>query len=354
MKTQMYLPAIALMMMTANAMAQTKIKDGSVSSAAQPGANAILELESDNKGLLLPRVALTSLNNAAPLSAHTAGMTVYNTAGTGDVSPGFYYNNGNEWVRINQPEPWKVQNSTNDAVSNNQDIYQMGKVAINKNTPSDKQLEVVGDLKAQYSSGTYNGGINTNFNGYGIPMNLFYVSDNADLVAATKSSVISLYDGMANVQSSNGLAGGSIAAVSSANGGNVGLVANNSDQSVAAEIWVTANGANGNITFSHNKQSGERASISVEKLSGITFDFRKANGSAEGAYTLPRTAGLPNQVLAVSTNVGGTNGTSMLTWKDVNSVWNIPVFLTDADADLALPSGSLYRLSNSRTVLQRP
>lgn len=349
----MYLPAIALMMMTASAMAQTKIKDGSVSSTAQPGANAILELESNSKGLLLPRVALTALNNTAPLSAHVAGMTVYNTANTGDVSPGFYYNNGSEWIRINQPEPWKVQNSTDDAHSNSQDIYQMGKVAINKSTPSDKQLEVVGDLKAQYSNGAYNGGINTNFTGYGVPMNLFYVSDNADLVAANKSSVISLYDGMANIQSNNGLGGGSISALSSSNGGNVGMIANNSDQSIAAEIWVASNGPNGNIALSHNKQNGERAAISVEKLSGVTFDFKKANGTTEGAYTLPRTAGLPNQVLAVSTNVGGTNGTSTLMWKDM-SIMNIPVYLTDADADTALPSGSLYRISGSRMVRQRP
>lgn len=72
----------------------------------EPNSNAVLDLISNsNKGLLLPRVALTATNNPAPTSAHTAGMTVYNTATTSvnngyDVSPGFYYNDGTKWVQL--------------------------------------------------------------------------------------------------------------------------------------------------------------------------------------------------------------------------------------------------------------
>ncbi len=62
--------------------------------------NSVLELESSNKGLLLPRVALSSTASATPLSAHVSGMTVYNTATVGDVMPGFYYNNGTNWVKM--------------------------------------------------------------------------------------------------------------------------------------------------------------------------------------------------------------------------------------------------------------
>ena len=64
--------------------------------------NAILEMESTNKGMLLPRLALTSTSAPAPLGAHVAGMTVYNTAAPtgGNVTPGFYYNSGSAWVRV--------------------------------------------------------------------------------------------------------------------------------------------------------------------------------------------------------------------------------------------------------------
>lgn len=68
------------------------------STGAQPNSSAGLDVDFPDKGLLIPRVALTGTANAAPLSAHVAGMIVYNTATAGDVVPGFYYNNGSSWV----------------------------------------------------------------------------------------------------------------------------------------------------------------------------------------------------------------------------------------------------------------
>jgi len=65
---------------------------------AVPNADAGLDVDFTNKGLLIPRVALTGTANFAPLTAHVAGMIVYNTATAGDVIPGFYYNNGTKWV----------------------------------------------------------------------------------------------------------------------------------------------------------------------------------------------------------------------------------------------------------------
>jgi hypothetical protein len=62
--------------------------------------NSILEIEHTSKGLLLPRIALSSTISSAPMSAHLAGMIVYNTATTADVSPSFYYNDGTRWIRV--------------------------------------------------------------------------------------------------------------------------------------------------------------------------------------------------------------------------------------------------------------
>jgi hypothetical protein len=67
-------------------------------------SNAVFEVESATKGILLPRVALTGTASPAPLSAFTAGMTVYNTAtagsGTTAVTPGMYYSDGTKWVPL--------------------------------------------------------------------------------------------------------------------------------------------------------------------------------------------------------------------------------------------------------------
>jgi len=69
-----------------------------------PNSNAILDLnmnETDDgtRGLLLPRVALVSTTDASPMNAHVAGMLVFNTATSNDVTPGVYYNDGEMWIR---------------------------------------------------------------------------------------------------------------------------------------------------------------------------------------------------------------------------------------------------------------
>ncbi|WHT40609.1 hypothetical protein QNH98_08710 [Myroides sp. mNGS23_01] len=63
-------------------------------------ANAMLEIEAANKGLLLPRLELVSTTDFAPLQAHVAGMTVYNIKRQNDVVPGFYYNDGTKWQQM--------------------------------------------------------------------------------------------------------------------------------------------------------------------------------------------------------------------------------------------------------------
>jgi hypothetical protein len=66
--------------------------------------NSLLEVESVNKGVRLPRIALVSADSFAPLTEHVAGMIVYNTATAGtapnNVLPGFYYNDGTKWLNL--------------------------------------------------------------------------------------------------------------------------------------------------------------------------------------------------------------------------------------------------------------
>jgi hypothetical protein len=65
-----------------------------------PDPSAMLDVKSAEKGLLPPRVSLTSTNIAAPVTAPAVGLQVYNTAKVGvpptNVSPGIYSWNGNQ------------------------------------------------------------------------------------------------------------------------------------------------------------------------------------------------------------------------------------------------------------------
>jgi hypothetical protein len=64
-------------------------------------SSALLDLESTNKGLLLPRVALASTSDVSTISSPATGLIVYNTATVSDVTPGLYvFVGSNKWNRL--------------------------------------------------------------------------------------------------------------------------------------------------------------------------------------------------------------------------------------------------------------
>lgn len=72
---------------------------------ATPNSSAGLDVDYTNKGVLIPRVALTASNSNAPIGASIAtSLIVYNTATAGaspnHVVPGYYYWNGSMWIRL--------------------------------------------------------------------------------------------------------------------------------------------------------------------------------------------------------------------------------------------------------------
>ncbi len=72
-----------------------------------PAPGAILDIDSENSGVLIPRVELVETNNQAPIIAPTPeiGLLVFNTATVNDVTPGFYYWNGTQWVELSGATP---------------------------------------------------------------------------------------------------------------------------------------------------------------------------------------------------------------------------------------------------------
>jgi len=89
------------------------------STGAAPVTSAALDVDMANKGILIPRVALTSLTTFAPVTGTaTASLLVYNTATISGATPGYFYWSGSIWLRmITQQEAWKVGASASDANS---------------------------------------------------------------------------------------------------------------------------------------------------------------------------------------------------------------------------------------------
>lgn len=72
---------------------------------ASPADGAILDISSSNKGLLTPRVNLTSSTDVTTITPSApVGLLVYNMITSGSlpfqVTPGFYYWNGIQWLRF--------------------------------------------------------------------------------------------------------------------------------------------------------------------------------------------------------------------------------------------------------------
>ncbi|MDQ3046646.1 MAG: hypothetical protein M3R27_03790, partial [Bacteroidota bacterium] len=90
---------LSLFIRTTDSLAQNV---GINSTGASAAASAGLDIDFSNKGLLIPRVALTATNAAGPVTAPATSLLVYNTAtassGSTAVVPGYYYWNGSAWV----------------------------------------------------------------------------------------------------------------------------------------------------------------------------------------------------------------------------------------------------------------
>ena len=114
-----------------------------------PHEGALLDLKENNKvsrtepnatkGLLFPKVSLSSSTSLEPLFSTTAephktssmGMVVYNVNDkAAGIKIGLCVWNGDEWVATGESGPWMKAETTDFATENTDSIYQMGPVAI--------------------------------------------------------------------------------------------------------------------------------------------------------------------------------------------------------------------------------
>jgi len=101
MKTHTHILALFLLFFAAISSNAQNI--GINATGAAPVTSAGLDVDFTNKGILIPRVALTTTTLLAPVvGISTASLLVYNTATAGvspnNVTPGYYYWNGSKWI----------------------------------------------------------------------------------------------------------------------------------------------------------------------------------------------------------------------------------------------------------------
>lgn len=79
-----------------------------------PDNSAQLDIYSNKRGVLLPRLQLVKTTEAGPVTGPVASLLIYNTATINDVTPGFYYWDGTKWLRIARSDESTFANLTPD------------------------------------------------------------------------------------------------------------------------------------------------------------------------------------------------------------------------------------------------
>lgn len=85
-----------------------------------PSTSSVLDITGTDRGVLLPRIALTGTTDATSITnGNVEGLTVYNTATAADVIPGYYYWSNAKWNLQLTPETgWtKTGNAGTDSAT---------------------------------------------------------------------------------------------------------------------------------------------------------------------------------------------------------------------------------------------
>ncbi|MBX2979304.1 MAG: hypothetical protein KF905_08425 [Flavobacteriales bacterium] len=299
---------------------------------AAPAASAMLDVDvsalpaANKRGLLVPRIALTAANVAAPVVTPAVSLLVYNTAtagaGVNAVSPGYYYWNGTVWVRFaNSTDAWTTLGNagtvagtnfigTTDAVdwviktggsaaaNERMRVLSSGKVVVNNTGVG----AFTNDVFSVYANGTTNG-TTTNISAQGLRAINGYTSSGfgvAGFASGTTGTSFGVY-GAANATTgtANAIRGESTAPNSTAVVGisNVGAGALNTA--------TTGHGVFGQINGTLN---GTAVGFGVRGLINATMTTGDARG-VQGASPSDNGTG----VIGFATSAA-TTGNSVGTW----------------------------------------
>jgi len=70
-------------------------------------ASSMLDVNASDKGMLIPRISLTSAIDNATIGSPATSLLIYNSATAGtypnDIVPGFYYWDGTKWIPLIRP-----------------------------------------------------------------------------------------------------------------------------------------------------------------------------------------------------------------------------------------------------------
>jgi trimeric autotransporter adhesin len=292
MKKIYYLLTLLLFTYVQSANAQMGIN----STGAVPDVSAMLDVSSTNKGVLIPRIALTATNSNAPVGASiTISLLVYNTATAGvfptNVLPGFYYWNGTKWVSISDSSSgWSLLGNSG-SVDGTNFIGNTDNVPLNfrVNNQSSGKIDPI-------KSNSFYG----HFSGYSNNLGQF----NA---AFGKSSLYSNTDGNFNTANGNqALNANTTGSQNTANGAN-SLNSNtigSANTAFGYNAMFSNSGGNNGTAFGTNAMYYTNSTATAFTNTNVAVGFE----SLRGSFTASANTGLSNTAVGYQTLLNNSTG----------------------------------------------
>jgi len=364
MKLKTYLTSILLLAMP---IAYAQVGIGTTS----PNASSMLDINSTNSGLLIPRVALTGTTDVTTIASPATSLLVYNS---GFVPNGYYYWNGSVWVQlatVNNAN-WMLTGNTGTSSATNflgttddvdlvfrRNNIRAGFIGNPNISTGNKNTSFGANSLNTSGSGIRNTAIGTNV----LPSN---TSGQLNVSIGDQSMFFNQSGSTNTVIGVGALYSNTSGSQNVALGRNA-LVNANADNNTAlgfASLRGNTSG-NNNIAIGHqaayNETGSNKLYIEISTLSGGTdssvnnaliygeFDNRivRTNGTIEvgnpatTGYALPTNRGTNGQVLQ-------TNGAGATSWATPNNT--LSVMRTNLSANQALGTGGWQKITFNTAV----
>jgi trimeric autotransporter adhesin len=188
-----YLKILAIVLIIK--LSETKLQAQSIginNAGIAPATSAMLDIVSTTRGVLMPRIALTSTTDVSTVASPATSLLIYNTAtassGITAVSPGYYYFDGVKWISLEgkNGSNWSLlgnigTNATTNFIgtTDNQDVVfkantrtirmlaSNGNIGIGTNNPTSKLTVEGGDVIIGETIGINTVGRSLHFSDYG-------------------------------------------------------------------------------------------------------------------------------------------------------------------------------------------